>query len=400
MAKKVRNVAIPVALQIIADDYGWHNGRDGRLENRPSRSGLPRDHAVEDYLIMNEIGKALDMKILTPFVIGEWDKDNILRGVKGVTYNEKNWDRASEIDMRKAEKFFEAAEGSEYVEYGYHALLHGYYKDDKQICETEYSRPRYDEKTDSYDMTTFDYITENEMQEYIDTFFKIYDSWGFKKKIRSFVSPCSVHTPPELTKDFANVLRKSGFIHWANYWGLLNDTTAVISGVTFMEKSFVGAHWDQYDIDPITLFDQTTMLIEGEELTNPAMGFHWTNFLRLCPQNNMDNLSSWIKYFRRQDEIFGNMLSRDVGFASNQAVYARFAKLSVEGNKYTIDLSDVDAQGALSLLDHFYVSTKAPIKQGSCVGGSFSIYDKKTWHTNYKIERINNAKIITFELEG
>ena len=165
-----------------------------------------------------------------------------------------------------------------------------------------------------------------------------------------------------------------------------------------MEKSFVGAHWDQYDIDPITLFDQTTMLIDGEELTNPAMGFHWTNFLRLCPQNNMDNLSSWIKYFRRQDEIFGNMLSRDVGFASNQAVYARFAKLSVEGNKYTIDLSDVDAQGALSLLDHFYVSTKAPIKQGSCVGGNFSIYDKKTWHTNYKIERINNAKIITFEL--
>ena len=42
MAKKVRNVAIPVALQIIADDYGWHNGRDGRLENRPSRSGQVR----------------------------------------------------------------------------------------------------------------------------------------------------------------------------------------------------------------------------------------------------------------------------------------------------------------------------------------------------------------------
>ena len=390
-------VTVPVALQIIADDYGWHNGRDGRLEGKPSRSGIPRDHAVEDYLIMNEIGKALDMKILTPFVIGEWDKDNILRGVKGVTYNEKGWDRASEIDMRAAEKFFEAAEGSEYVEYAYHALLHGYYKDDKQITETEYSRPRFDEKTGKY-TNTFDYIPENEMQEYIDTFYKIYDSWGFKKKIRAFVSPCSVHTPKELTDDFANVLRKNGFIHWANYWGLLGDTTAVISGVTFMQKSFVGAHWDQYDIDPITLFDQTKKLVDGKEYTNPAIGFHWTNFLRLNPSNNMNTLNDWIKYFKRQDEIFGNMLSRDVGFASSQAVYSRYSKITVDGNKYTIDLTDVDSQGALGLLDHFYVSTKSPIKPGSCVGGSFSIYDKKNWHTNYKIERINNAKTITFEI--
>lgn len=398
MITRNEQVTVPVALQIIADDYGWHNGRDGRLEGRPSRSGIPRDHAVEDYLIMNEIGKALDMKILTPFVIGEWDKDNILRGVKNVTYNEKGWDRASEIDMRAAEKFFEAAEGSEYVEYAYHALLHGYYKDDKQICETEYSRPRFDEKTGNFDRKTFDYIPENEMQEYIDTFFKIYNSWGFKKKIRAFVSPCGAHTPKELTVDFANILRKNGFIHWANYWSLLGDTTTVISGVTFMHKSFVGAHWDQYDIDPITLFDQTKKLVDGKEYTYPAMGFHWTNFLRLDPSNNMNTLNDWIKYFKRQDEIFGNMLSRDVGFASSQAVYSRYSKITVEGKKYTIDLTDVDNQGALGLLDHFYVSTKSPIKPGSCVGGNFAIYDKKNWHTNYKIERINGAKTITFEI--
>lgn len=51
-------IKLPVALQIIADDFGWHNGRDGRCSNRPSRSGLPRDHAPEDCTIMNEIGKA------------------------------------------------------------------------------------------------------------------------------------------------------------------------------------------------------------------------------------------------------------------------------------------------------------------------------------------------------
>ncbi len=398
MIMRPEKVTVPVALQIVADDYGWHNGRDGRFAGQPSRSGLPRDHAPEDYVILNEIGKALDMKILTPFVIGEWDKDNLLRGVKRVTYNEKNWDRASEIDMRTAQKCFEAAESSEYVEYAYHALLHGYYENDKQICETEYSRPRFNKETGTFDMSTFDYIPESEMQEYIDTFFKIYDSWGFQKKIRSFVAPCSVHTPRELTDTFASVLRKNGFIHWANYWTRLHDSTAVISGVTFMQKSFVGAHWDGYDIDPITLMDQSKTLVGDKELTNPAMGFHWTNFLRLDPHNNMENLSDWVKYFNRQGEIFGNMLSRDVGFASNQAVYSRYAKLKVEGNKYTIDLSDVDATGALSLLDHFYVSVKGRVKPGSCVGGDVRIYEKKRWHTNYEIKRQAGATSVSFEI--
>lgn len=398
MIMKPEKVVIPVALQIVADDYGWHNGRDERSIGRPSRSGLPRDHAVEDYVILNEIGKALDMKILTPFVIGEWDKNNLLRGVKRATYNEENWDRASEIDMKTAQKCFEAAESSEYVEYAYHALLHGYYEKDKQICETEYSRPRFDPQTGNFDMKTFDYIPESEMQEYIDLFFKIYDSWGFQKKIRAFVSPCSVHTPRELTYDFAKVLRKNGFLHWANYWTLLKDSTVVLSGVTFLQKGFVGAHWDQFDIDPIDLMDQSKTRVGDREWTNPAMGFHWTNFLRSDPDQNMENLDRWIKYFKRQGEIFGNMLSRDVGFASSQAVYARYAKLQIEGKKYTVDLKEVDDTEALSLLDHFFISVKGEIDPSSCIGGDIRVYEKKKWHTNYEITRQNGSKTISFEL--
>ena len=146
------------------------------------------------------------------------------------------------------------------------------------------------------------------------------------------------------------------------------------------------------------MLDQSKTCVDGREYTNPAMGFHWTNFLRLDPQRNMENLDGWIKYFNRQSEIFGNMLSRDVGFASNQAVYSRYAKLTVDGNKYTIDLSKVDATEALSLLDHFYVSVKGQVKPDSCVGGDISIYEKKKWHTNYEIKRDEHSKIITFEV--
>lgn len=392
------NVKIPVAIQIVADDFGWHNGRDERTANKPSRSGLPRFHALEDYLVVNEIGKGIDMKILTPFVIGEWDKDNILRGVKGVTYNEKGWDRASEIDMNLAQKCFEAAESSEYIEYAYHGLLHGYYKDDKQICETEYSRPRFDEKTGTFDRTTFDYIPESEMQNYIDTFFKIYDSWGFKKKIRAFVSPCSIHTPPERTGDFAKRLKKNGFIYWANMWELLGDTTTVIDGVTFLKKGRLGVDWDEYDVSPITLFDHSVTQVGDKEYINPATNFHWTNFLRLCPQDNMERVGEWIKYFKRMDNVFGTMLSKDVAFAANQVLYSRFSKVTSDGKKYTIDFTDVDNKGSLGLRDSFHISVKGLIKPDSCVGAKLTLDSHKRYHKNYVFERINNAKTITFEL--
>ena len=91
------------------------------------------------------------------------------------------------------------------------------------------------------------------------------------------------------------------------------------------------------------------------------------------------------------------MLSRDVGFASSQAVYARYARIWTEGKKCSVDLADADGAGAHSLLDHFYVSARGEIDLSSCIGGEIRVYEKKKWHTNYEITRHKGAKIVTFE---
>ena len=59
-------VRIPTALQLCLDDVAWHNGYDERHIGKPSRSGIPRKHAPEDYRIVNEVGRAIGMKILCP----------------------------------------------------------------------------------------------------------------------------------------------------------------------------------------------------------------------------------------------------------------------------------------------------------------------------------------------
>ncbi|MBR5314967.1 MAG: hypothetical protein IKU45_06110, partial [Clostridia bacterium] len=74
----IKNFAIiPNAVQITMDDIGWFIGHDNRAKNEPSRTGIPRQHHPLDYRAVNEIGKAIGMKIMCPLVIGEWDKNNL-----------------------------------------------------------------------------------------------------------------------------------------------------------------------------------------------------------------------------------------------------------------------------------------------------------------------------------
>ena len=189
-------IKIPVAMQIRVDDVGWHNGSDDRFMNRPSRTGMPRKHHVLDYPVLNEIGKALDMKICASLVIGEWDKDNILRGEPHVTYDVDGWDRASEIDMKYATKAFEQLESSEYITYTMHGILHGYYDDGVLITEKQYNPFEYDAERGIYIDGKHTWMFSSEFERHIELFFKIYDSWGFKKKVKAFACPCGCWGKP------------------------------------------------------------------------------------------------------------------------------------------------------------------------------------------------------------
>ena len=181
-------LTLPVALQLCLDDIAWHKGNDDRTSGKPSRTGIPRMHAPEDYFAVNEVGKAVNMKIIGPLCLGEWDRDNLLRGEVGISYDPHGWDRKNEIDYKTAEACFEAAESSEYIEYAVHGLLHGQYDENgKQINEQEYFiRVEKDGKRVSVPIPMWD------LKRRLDLFFKIYDAWGFKKKIRTIVSPGGV----------------------------------------------------------------------------------------------------------------------------------------------------------------------------------------------------------------
>ena len=396
-----KDVVLPTALQICVDDVGWFIGSDDRYLSRPSRTGLTRRHAAEDYTVLNEIGKAIGQKIMCPLVLGEWDKENILRGEVGVTFDPQNWNRASLIDMNLAKKCFEAAESSEYIEYAVHGVLHGNYDaEGKQITELEcFERESKDTDYSGY-INQGDGLLKTQSEEEIahrfELFFKLYDMWGFKKKIRSFAAPNGL--PKHLTSGdmsaIASVLKKNGITYWANSWGKPVGHTEFIDGILYMEKCCnCRIPWNACDVDPDYVLD---FVKETDEDTGTVMSTHWPNFLRFNPQNNLQNVEKWAAFFKRQSEIFGLMISKDIAFAGSQCVYHAYSKVSFENRKINVDISDCVEKGNDYLSGEFYISLKNGIEPVSVNGGSIELYETHKEFKTYKIKHTENViEIIT-----
>lgn len=385
------SITIPVAFQIRLDDVGWHNGSDDRYCSRPSRTGLPRLHHALDYPVIHELGKALGMQINCAIVLGEWDKDNLLRGEKYLTWDPEGWDRASEMDMVYHEKAFEALESSEYISYTVHGVLHGHYDNGLQVTEREFYTRKRDPVTGEY-TKEYTWFPDSEFRRHLDFFFKLYDSWGFKKTIRSF-SCGNGNIGSQFDEGnirYAGILKEYGIDIWPNGWtGMIGGTTAVLDGMVALSSKPEGIPWNAYDVDPDYL-----KLFNTETLRRTDFGIHWPNLLRWNPEHNLERLSKWVDFFHRQAEVFGSMMSKNNYFAASQAVYSRYAKLQFEGNKCVIDLSDVDAQNARAQKDEFYISFRGGFAPKGITGGAISEYETKKTFKTYKITRDGSDKVI------
>ena len=387
----MKRVVLPVALQVVMDDIGWFNGRDTRCSEGPSRTGFPRKHVAEDYAVIDAIGRAIGQKINCPFVIGEWDKKNRLRGMPHATNNEAGWDMASEINYAEAERCFDVMENAEYLEYAFHGLMHGYWQDGISLADTEFSRPcSLDYKTKYAPSSWYVPVDNDYLESHMETFFKIYEDWGFKKKIRSFTSPSSVRKGIEENRHMVEIMKKYGMIYWSNGWGEVKNLCEVIDGVIFINKAFtpVSVPYDAYGIDAEALADYSFERNDGVKYAEQAVfGLHWPNFLQFNPGRNMDGVEGWKRYFMRQSEIFGVMISKDIAFAASQAVYRKRSVLDFKKDGLVIDLSAVDGAGALGLSDTFHISIENSLVPTVKSGAALSVYERHGAFTTYALKR-------------
>lgn len=390
MESKLSNVKIPVAIQFCFDDVGWYNGRDLRSISKASRSGIPRNHAIEDYKMLHEIGKALGQKILTPLCLADWDKDNLLRGHVGITHDPYGWDQASVIDYEHCEQARDILDKSEYIELCIHGLLHGVYDEDgKLIHEKEYFK--------TVNVDGVNKLVLNSVEDFnnrIRLFFEIYNGWGFTKKIRSFVSPCGFGGSDDaMLIDLAKRLEKLGVRYWANGGFRFEGPLATYADIAVMKKggSYNGKYgpmppWEGYDIDP----DLFMPFVHEDNFGGTNMvGMHWTNLLRLNPKRNFDNLPLWNDYFNRERETFGTMISKDIAFSTTQQFYNLYSEIDIDGGKCIVDVSEACAKKTSPCKDEFYISFTKDVSPSFCLGGEISLYEEHREFNTYKVVHSN-----------
>ena len=88
------SACIPLPIQVVIDDVGWWSGKDGSLYQEPYRTGINRNHVIADYKAIIDLGKALGIRPQAATVLGEWDRENILRNVPHSTWMGEKWDNS------------------------------------------------------------------------------------------------------------------------------------------------------------------------------------------------------------------------------------------------------------------------------------------------------------------
>ncbi len=234
---------------------GWDDGRDLRLKGQASRSGLPHHHAIADYEFLKRLTETTGKRVAAALCVGDWDKDNVLRGEVGITHDPYGWDRASTIDLEKQRKCLDILENAN-VDYILHGVLHGRYDEEgRRITEHEVLVKKVD--FDGVERLAID--SEEDFERRIELFFKIYESWGLdKSKIKAYVAPCGLGNASEETvKRMAPILYKHGIRYWAEPFTFpeFDSNLKVYSGVALFRwcRNETRMPWEAYDIDPTTL---------------------------------------------------------------------------------------------------------------------------------------------------
>lgn len=391
-------VKIPLSFVLEIDDVGWDDGRDLRCEGKASRSGLPRNHDVADYEFVRKLAEVSGKNIAVALVLGDWDKDNILRGEVGFTHDPNGWNRADEIDISKFEKIKDILDNGN-LDFMVHAILHGRYDElGKRINENEFVISHYDENG-----RLRKYIpSEEDFRHRLDVFFKLYRSWGFKKKIEGFVNPGYIYGADEKTvQRMCSVLADYGIKYWIDQFGYpeFDCPLKVYHGVVCAKYRFnrVKMPWDACDIDPDTL----ALYYEDEANDNACIqGSHLTNYLRYDPKKNEENLAGWLRFYKRNSEVYGSMLADDLASSVNQLFYHTFAKVKEENGKIIVDLTDVEKNKIDCHVDEFFISFRRGFVPVNCIGGEISLCEKHNEFDTYKIKHEKSKVEITFSLKS
>lgn len=316
-------ITLPMPLLVVVEDVGWWQGRDGSAVNEPYRTGMNRDHCLEDYRALLLLARHLRMRVQISMVLCEWDRSDGLRHVPTATWMGREWRNP----CRRRETLDEAADflrtAGNHLEIGLHGVGHEFWQDGR-MERTEFHDPGGIMRPPGL------------VRQHLDAFAAIMDENGLGPFPRSFVPPALHHSFGNGDQSMQAILHEYGvryvttiFSRARHYTPPLHEKITWESDVLLVERHPALTPWNVQAATP-------SLPPEG-----PVASLHWKNLLHADPRRNEEVITRWGAFILACCREFNRMAAPDTAACWSQFAYHSLATIRPRGAGVEIDIAQV-----------------------------------------------------------
>ena len=332
------SVVIPMPIQVVIDDVGWWSGEDGSERQEPYRTGISRNHVPGDYQAIVELGKALGIRPQAAIVLGEWDKQNILRKVPHSTWMGKKWDNSKWVGPWLEEAADIINNNKDNFEITMHGLGHEWWTDGK-FTRAEWAanngvmRPKED------------------IERHIDAFAEIMKQNSLGELPKSFVPTAFRHgfgVTPGNEVSIAELLAKRGFTYTNTPFEIMLNKENVKHGVFGVDSGIMTVDRGNDLLSWNVIGGRPEGVIVGS-----TCGMHWPNLLHEDPERNSEIVERWVKLLAPYKDKQETILAKNSLVFQKQLSHYVCTKIEIEGHSIIVDFSATDKLGNIVSNDEF-----------------------------------------------
>ncbi len=324
--------SIPMPIQVVIDDVGWWSGKDGSLYQEPYRTGINRNHVIADYKAIIDLGKGLGIRPQAAMVLGEWDRQNILRNVPHSTWMGENWDNSKWVGPWLDETADMITANQQHFEITVHGLGHEWWTNGK------FSRAEW---ADDEGIMRPKEILE----QHLDAYAAIMHQNKLGELPKSFVPNAFRHSFG-VTKgndiSLAELIMNRGFTYINTPFESMFNREAVQHGIFGVDSGII-------TVDRGTdIFDWNVIGPKPEHgITGPTCGLHWPNLLHEDPERNAEIVQGWVDLLAPYNERQDTMLAKNSVFFQKQLAHHMVSKIEVKDNELKLDFSEAQKLGTI-----------------------------------------------------
>ncbi len=392
-------VSTPLPIQVVIDDVGWWNGKDGSVNNEPYRTGIKRNHVVADYQAIVDLGKALNIRPQAVMILSEWDRENILKKVAHSTYMGKKWNNSKWVGPWLDEAAEIINQNEKYIEITLHGLGHEWW-DSGKFTRAEWA-----------ELETGIMRNEDDVKRHLDAFYEIMKQNNLGAMPTTFVPTAFAHgfgVTKGNKKSMAQILKSRGFtyintifsIQRKDIMGNLDKVQygdfGVDSGVLTVNRGHdVTSVWSEINTDKNNILKKKP----NAKVDIATCGMHWPNMLHEKPEKNFEVVEDWVNFLAPYNEKLDTMLAKNSVEFQKQLVHNKFTRVGIENNSIKLDFSQTRKVGTVLNNDEvtIKINSKRELKFFSATVPSLTVSSKKKEELvmyTIKLKLDNSEKVV------